>query len=192
MDMGAGRAVAQPGGLRITLRFRVGGNWRWMLCFQFIMLCYIAGPRLKGWLGGLEFIVDRVAVAAPVAAGTGCNATSRDHVRVAARYGSAGKKARHAFSRAEASNNFIFMRRARARRRKKISDGTGLTEAVGPRSMTAASFHWRPRQRDSRPAGDLSPRCVAGSKRSTRGPFNRRQAAAQDAHDGARALERLW
>jgi type II secretory pathway component PulF len=109
-----------------------------MLGFQFLMLCYIAGPRMKGWLRWLSFLVDRLHWCLPWRR----KRMQRDFATMLALLLDSGvPEQRAVMLAAESANNSLFTRRAR-RAAEQISAGTTLTEAV--RALdSSGEFHWR-------------------------------------------------
>jgi type II secretory pathway component PulF len=109
-----------------------------MLGFQFIILCYVAGPRLGRWLGGLSFAIERVQWSLPWRR----KRMQRDFATMLALLLDAGVPEQRALIlSAEASNNSLFTNRARLAA-EQISAGTKLTEAV--RTLDdSGEFHWR-------------------------------------------------
>lgn len=109
-----------------------------MLFFQFLMLCYIAGPRLRRWAGGLSFLIDRVLWALPWRR----KRMQRDFATMLALLLDTGVPEQRAVQfAAEAANNALFTQRAQ-RVAEQISAGIKLTEAV--RALDdSGEFHWR-------------------------------------------------
>ena len=109
-----------------------------MLFFQFLMLCYIAGPRLRRWAGGLSFLIDRVLWALPWRR----KRMQRDFATMLALLLDTGvPEQRAVLLAAEAAHNSLFTQRAQ-RVAEQISAGTKLTQAV--RALDdSGEFHWR-------------------------------------------------
>lgn len=109
-----------------------------MLALQFIILCYVGGPRLGRWLGGLSFVIERVQWSLPWRR----KRMQRDFAMMLALLLDGGVPEQRALGlAAEASNNSLFINRAR-RAVEQISAGTKLTDAV--RTLDdSGEFHWR-------------------------------------------------
>ena len=109
-----------------------------MLGFQFLMLCYIAGPRLRRWFGGLSFLIDRVQWSLPWRR----KRMQRDFATMLALLLDTGvPEQRAVLLAAEATNNSLFIGRAQLAA-EQISAGTKLTEAV--RALDdSGEFNWR-------------------------------------------------
>lgn len=109
-----------------------------MCCFQFIMLCYIAGPRMRPALGPIATVIDGVLWSLPWRR----KRMQRDFATMLALLLDTGVPEKRAVLLAsEASNNSIFIRRARTAA-EQISAGTKLTDAV--RALDDSDeFHWR-------------------------------------------------
>lgn len=109
-----------------------------MLAFQFLMLCYIAGPRLRRWFGGLSFLIDRVQWSLPWRR----QRMQRDFATMLSLLLDTGlPEERAVFLAAQATNSVLFIERARLAA-AEISAGTKLTEAV--RALDdSGEFHWR-------------------------------------------------
>jgi type II secretory pathway component PulF len=109
-----------------------------MLCFQVLMLCYIAGPRLRRWFGGLSFLIDRVQWSLPWRR----QRMQRDFATMLALLLDTGVSEKRAvLLAADATNNSRFIGRAKLAA-EQISVGTKLIEAV--RTLDdSGEFHWR-------------------------------------------------
>jgi type II secretory pathway component PulF len=105
-----------------------------MLGFQFLILCYVGGPRLSG----LSFLTDRVQWSLPWRR----KRMQRDFATMLALLLDAGLPEQRALVlAAEATNNSVFIRRAQLAV-ERISAGTKLTDAV--RTLDdSGEFHWR-------------------------------------------------
>lgn len=109
-----------------------------MLCFQFIMLCYVAGPRKRDWFPGLSSSMDRIAWLLPWRR----KRIQRDFATMLALLLDAGVPEQRALLlAAESSNNTPFIRRAKIAA-ERISAGTKLTEAVRVLD-DSGEFQWR-------------------------------------------------
>ena len=109
-----------------------------MICFQFIVLCYVAGPRMKRWFGRPAFLVDRLLWSLPWRR----KRMQRDFATMLALLLDAGvPEARALCLAADTSNNSIFIRRARFAV-EQIGAGTGLTDAVSTLD-DSGEFRWR-------------------------------------------------
>ena len=139
--------IARDMGLTMPHYSQAVFNWRHgfvglqiavMLFFQFLMLCYIAGPRLRRWAGGLSFLIDRVLWALPWRR----KRMQRDFATMLALLLDTGVPEQRAVQlAAEAAHNSLFTQRAQ-RVAEQISAGTKLTEAV--RALDdSGEFHWR-------------------------------------------------
>jgi type IV pilus assembly protein PilC len=136
-DMGAGMPLFSQAvfGLRDVF---VWAQIAIMLGFQFIILCYIAGPRMKSWLGMPAFIVDRALWSLPWRR----KRIQRDFATMLALLLDAGVPEQRALLlAAESSNNSLFIRRAR-NAAERMSTGTKLTDAVGVLDGSG-ELHWR-------------------------------------------------
>lgn len=100
-----------------------------MLALQFLILCYVAGPRLRQAfrsVPGVGGFVDRLMWALPWRR----NRMQRDFASMLALLLDAGVPEARAVSLAsEATNNFLFMKRAREVT-SRLSQGVPLTEAL--------------------------------------------------------------
>ena len=108
-----------------------------MLGFQFLIFCYVAGPRLGRWVGGMS-IIDRVQWSLPWRR----KRMQRDFATMLALLLDAGLPEQRALLLAsEASNNSLFIHRARLAA-EQISAGTKLTDAIQELDGSG-EFHWR-------------------------------------------------
>lgn len=109
-----------------------------MLFFQALMLGYIAGPRLRDWLSGLSFIIDRLHWALPWRR----RRLQRDFATMLALLLDAGVPEPRAVAlAAESAPNALFRRRA-GRVADELAAGAKLTDAV--RALDdSGEFRWR-------------------------------------------------
>jgi type II secretory pathway component PulF len=121
------------------LIFGTGHSFAWlqiavMLAFQFIIFCYIAGPRMRPRL----LILDRVFWLLPWRR----KRIQRDFATMLALLLDAGlPEQRAVLLAAESADNLLFKKRAQ-RVAEQISSGVKLTEAV--RALDGSGeFHWR-------------------------------------------------
>ena len=140
-DMGAGLEFGFPPIAKAVFDMRNGFIWAQiavMLFFQFLMLCYVAGPRMKAGLGELDFIVDRVLWLLPWRR----KRMQRDFATMLALLLDTGvPEQRAVLLAAESANNSLFKKRAQLAA-EQISAGTKLTDAV--RALDdSGEFHWR-------------------------------------------------
>jgi len=131
-DMGTGLPLFS----QAVFGLRYGFVWAQiavMLCFQFIMFCYIAGPRMKGWV-----LIDRVLWLFPWRR----KRIQRDFATMLALLLDAGVPEQRALLlAAESSNNSLFIRRATIAA-EAMSAGTKMTDAV--RALDdSGEFQWR-------------------------------------------------
>jgi type II secretory pathway component PulF len=136
-DMGAGIPLFS----QAVFGLRYGFVWAQiavMSCFQLIMFCYIAGPRMRGGSSGFSFFIDRMLWLLPWRQ----KRIQRDFATMLALLLDAGVPEHRALLlAAESSNNSLFIRRAQAAA-ERISVGTKLTEAV--RALDdSGEFQWR-------------------------------------------------
>ena len=126
---GAGLEFGLPIYSKTLFAWRHGFVWLQiavMLFFQFLMLCYIAGPRLRRWTGGLSFIIDRVLWALPWRR----KRMQRDFATMLALLLDTGvPEQRAVLLAAEAANNSLFTQRAQ-RVAEQISAGIKLTPSL--------------------------------------------------------------
>jgi type II secretory pathway component PulF len=109
-----------------------------MLFFQFIMLCYIGGPRMKRWLPLPTYLVDRVLWLLPWRR----KRMQRDFATMLALLLDAGAPEERALKlAADSSSNAIFIRSAQ-QAIEQLRAGAKLTDAV--RLLDGSGeLHWR-------------------------------------------------